>query len=608
MSKKNFEIAFQLGAKMDPSVKRSFYSAKKQLNSYGKNLANAAKKGAKVVAGMGATMVGIGTAAFAMTNKVVGGFDTIAKNSAKLGVSTDAYQEMEYWASQNGMSTENMEKAVGRLNQRIGMASQGNEKYSNILKTLGVDMEGVKKGTVSTEDAMAKSIQALSQMTNEQEKAAYASELFGTKLGRELMPALQDGSLSLEDAKKKAKELGIVIDEDTLRAAEEFADTWDDLKRSATAFSQNIISGLMPTFQNMMDWVLENMPLIKDKISFSLSEAGRIAEVAFEKVQPILEWIGSEGIPFAMTAIGKMINIGGEIFEGAKKVYGFISDNWSTIKPIITGIVIGIVALKTAMVGMAIFKTVSGFLTLFKGATIASKLAMLGLNGAMLANPMTWVVAGVIALIAVGALLIKNWDAVKVFFVGAWQNIIDAVAPVGESIAGAFQFAYNAVTGLFSGIGEWFGGIWEGVTSIFKGAVNGMIKVANIAIGGLNKISIDIPDWVPKVGGKSFGVNIPNIPMLAKGGIVTGPTLAMVGEGNESEAVLPLSKLKEFIGQGNSNSTTNNKESTQIVYSPKFYIPDGATKKEIQEITRMSYEEFKKWIKKYERDKKRVAF
>lgn len=149
-----------------------------------------------------------------------------------------------------------------------------------------------------------------------------------------------------------------------------------------------------------------------------------------------------------------------------------------------------------------------------------------------------------------------------------------------------------------------------------------MIKVANFAIGGLNKINIKIPDWVPKLGGKSFGINIPNIPMLAEGGIVTKPTLAMVGEGNESEAVLPLSKLRAFIGESKTNNIendtnteeniTNSTEDKKVInnynYNPKFYIPEGATKKEIQEITRMGYEEFKRWIKKYESDKKRLAF
>lgn len=352
-----------------------------------------------------------------------------------------------------------------------------------------------------------------------------------------------------------------------------------------------------------------------------MSEAGRIVEMAFEKVQPILEWIGNEGIPFVMTAIGRAIDIGKEVFEGAKKVYGFIVDNWSAIKPIIIGVTIALGSLKLAMLGMSIVQYVTGLMAGLKGATIAQKLATLGLNGAMLANPMTWVVAGIIALIAVGVLLVKNWDKVKEFFIGAWQSIKDAVAPIGEFISGIFQNAYDAITGLFSGIGEWFGGIWEGVTGTLKGAVNSMIKIANIAIGGLNSISVNIPDWVPKFGGQTFGINLPNIPMLAKGGIVTSPTLAMIGEGNESEAVIPLSKLRAFIGESETNiidndnneeNITNSTEDKKIInnynYNPKFYIPEGATKKEIQEITRMGYEEFKRWIKKYESDKKRLAF
>src|SRR5690625_3782627 len=139
-----------------------------------------------------------------MTKKVTDNFDAIAKDSAKLGITTDAFQEMSYWAGQNGLSASDMERAVGRPNQRIGLAGEGNDKYAEALERLGVDMEAVKEGTVSTEDAMATSIQTLSQMTNEQEKSALASELFGTKLARELMPALQEGSLSLEEADRKS--------------------------------------------------------------------------------------------------------------------------------------------------------------------------------------------------------------------------------------------------------------------------------------------------------------------------------------------------------------------------------------------------------------------
>ena len=65
----------------------------------------------------------------------------------------------------------------------------------------------------------------------------------------------------------------------------------------------------------------------------------------------------------------------------------------------------------------------------------------------------------------------------------------------------------------------------------------------NSAISGLNRISVDIPSWVPGFGGKTFGLSIPKIPYLAKGGIIDSPTLAMVGEAGK-EAVVPLENNK----------------------------------------------------------------
>jgi len=146
-----------------------------------------------------------------MLNKVSTTADNVHKASKRMGVGTDAYQELEYWASQNGVAQEQLEKGVGRLNQRMGKAAAGNEKHSTALEKLGINMDDVREGTLSTEEAFAQSIQSLSEVENGQEQAAMASELFGAKIGRELLPALQDGSLSLEDAKTKAHELGIVM-------------------------------------------------------------------------------------------------------------------------------------------------------------------------------------------------------------------------------------------------------------------------------------------------------------------------------------------------------------------------------------------------------------
>jgi len=72
-----------------------------------------------------------------------------------------------------------------------------------------------------------------------------------------------------------------------------------------------------------------------------------------------------------------------------------------------------------------------------------------------------------------------------------------------------------------------------------KFPLNLIIDGINAVIRALNSISIDIPDWVPIFGGKTFGINIPLIPKLARGAIVTSPTLAMIGE-RGPEAVVPL--------------------------------------------------------------------
>ena len=79
---------------------------------------------------------------------------------------------------------------------------------------------------------------------------------------------------------------------------------------------------------------------------------------------------------------------------------------------------------------------------------------------------------------------------------------------------------------------------------IYKGIFNAIAKAWNNTIG---KLSFKIPSWVPGIGGKGF--DVPNIPELANGGIVTSPTLALIGEAGP-EAVVPLDRMAS-VGGGN---------------------------------------------------------
>lgn len=124
------------------------------------------------------------------------------------------------------------------------------------------------------------------------------------------------------------------------------------------------------------------------------------------------------------------------------------------------------------------------------------------------------------------------------------MNIIVPVVKVAfGAIKGAISASINAITSVISGVLTVFDGLitfisgvftgnwrqaWEGVKTIFKGAfeslaalckapINAVIGIINGAISAINKVNVTIPDWVPGMGGKSFGINIPTIPMLYKG-------------------------------------------------------------------------------------------
>ena len=144
------------------------------------------------------------------------------------------------------------------------------------------------------------------------------------------------------------------------------------------------------------------------------------------------------------------------------------------------------------------------------------------------------------------------WKTVSGFFVNLWDDIKNVFSVVGSWIN---EHVVQPVVGFFQEMGQAIKSVWDGIWNAIKkvvngiiGGINGMIRGVcsgvNFVIKALNKIHFEIPDWVPLVGGKSFGFNIgqitaPQIPLLAQGGILTKPTLAVAGE-KGPEGVFPL--------------------------------------------------------------------
>lgn len=139
----------------------------------------------------------------------------------------------------------------------------------------------------------------------------------------------------------------------------------------------------------------------------------------------------------------------------------------------------------------------------------------------------------------------NNWPLLLAIITGPFGLAIAFVVKFKDDIMGMFSLIYN-------GIKATMGFVADVITAPFKAAFRAVAGLWNNTVG---KLSFSVPSWVPGIGGKGF--DVPDIPMLAEGGIVNSAQLAMIGE-KGPEAVIPLSKLGSMgFGGGGSNITVN---------------------------------------------------
>ena len=161
--------------------------------------------------------------------------------------------------------------------------------------------------------------------------------------------------------------------------------------------------------------------------------------------------------------------------------------------------------------------------------------------------PMQLLLAGVQnGLNAVGAFLQEKVPFLGAIFTGWASSISAAIDNVKAVFSSIIDFIGNVFAGNWSAawqnIQDIFGNLFGAIVNLAKAPINGVISAINFVLEKINGISVTIPDWVPGVGGKTLGFNLPTIPQMAEGGIVTGPTILEAGEAGD-EAIIPLPEL-----------------------------------------------------------------
>ena len=213
------------------------------------------------------------------------------------------------------------------------------------------------------------------------------------------------------------------------------------------------------------------------------------------------------------------------------------------------------------------------------------------------------------------------WDAIKQifggvkdFFVGLWDTVIGSIVAFFEGIINWFNEIGAVIDKVLGNIAASFKQVWASIGNWFKtkvlviftkefwvrtfdtikqgmkSAMNGVIGIVENAVNWivrqLNKLHWNIPDWVPLLGGKSFGFNIRevHIPRLATGGIATRSVVANIGE-NGTEAILPLDKNTGWMDKL-ANKISNQGAPSKIVLMVGEKELGWATINSINDITR----------------------
>jgi hypothetical protein len=231
-------------------------------------------------------------------------------------------------------------------------------------------------------------------------------------------------------------------------------------------------NGLLGLTQRFKEWTSS----LKDSTAFQ-----NFITYVQENGPKVLATIGNI-VGIAKNLVTELAPLGTVVLSGIQNFTSAINEHWPLVKQTVIGLGVAVLTFKGIMMGMTIVSTITGLITGFRTALAAATAGQWGLNTAMWASPVTWVIAGIAALIAIGVLLWKNWDKVKAGAYAlwtaikfAWGQVKTKTAEVWDAvktkIGNAMDSAKTKVTNFFSPLMSFIDTVkskWNSLVGAFK--------------------------------------------------------------------------------------------------------------------------------------------
>lgn len=293
-------------------------SGESDVESLGSAIESLGADGASGTANMGIASISdtvikvlAGAATFGAISKVAGAIgnlagefaqsgDQIDKQSQRLNISREAYQEWSYVLSQSGMDISNLGRG---MNQLIKQIADPSDDFSAAIKGIGLDVKDLQK--MSTEDAFGAVISGLQGIGDASKKETAAMDIFGTMMGANLMPLLNTSAEDTQELVDAAHALGMVMSDEQVDAAVHYTDALDTLQRAIKGIKDDLIGEILPTLTSFMTSISGLIGMFTgddDSLTTNIENVGKSFAGAISDINS--QQLNADAIIAAMEALG----------------------------------------------------------------------------------------------------------------------------------------------------------------------------------------------------------------------------------------------------------------------------------------------------------------
>lgn len=231
---------------------KSISKTKEEAGGMAEKLKNGIGTAAKWGAGVAAAASAVGGAMIAAAKGTAADLDVIDKASQRMGVTAEKYQELAYQAGLCGVEMSTMEKAAKKL------------------EGTGLNMD--------------EAIAQIYSLGSEAERSAKAADLFGEAVAYQMTPMLNQSAESMAAMATEARDLGLIMSEDSVKAGADMNDAFSKIGQSMDALKTGIMSELMPYIAEFLQYLIDHMPEITKTIKDTL-------DTVLPIVKPVLKAI-----------------------------------------------------------------------------------------------------------------------------------------------------------------------------------------------------------------------------------------------------------------------------------------------------------------------------